>query len=261
MSTPTAVTLRLGKRPPKFDPQTLMLARYVDRSALAVPSTSGGRALAAHTPLGMFLNNLHGDCTMAGRGNLRRFWASITGKPTDVVTDDDVIQAYSRVGGFNPANGANDNGCVELDVLNDWRKVPFAGETIDAYAAVNVHDDDLMRASIYLFDGLYGGYALPITAQRQLDAGEPFDVVAQGGSDAFAGSWGGHCMVELDYDEEYVYLGTWGQIVKATWAWVRAYRDEGYVILSRLDQLKADGRTAEQIDLEHLQSDLSAIAA
>ena len=246
--------MKLGKLPPRHDLRTLDLARYVDTSVLPTPPASTRRAETAHTTFAVFGNDKAGDCTIAGRGNLRRFWAAITSRAAPV-TDTDVLTAYTRLTGYDPATGANDTGAVELDVLNDWRKVPFAGETIDAYAAIDIRDDEQTRLGIYLFDGIYAGYELPESALEQFRAGEPFTVVPG------APVAGGHCMVEVDYDADGVWLVTWGRLVHATWDWVHTYRDEGYAIISSLDQLLATGLTVDGLDLAHLSADLAAVTA
>lgn len=246
--------LRLGKAPARYDERTLKLARYAD--VLPEPPASSDRREGV--TFGMFGNDRAGDCTCAAMGNARRLWAHLTGRPQPV-TDADVLAAYEAITGYNPATGTGDTGAVELDVLNYWRTEGFAGEKIDGYAAVNLHDQRLVVGAMWVFDGLYIGVQLPATAQAQLAAGEPWTVDTAAGSQAYPGSWGGHAVFAVDWDPQYVYLATWGAIQPATWEWWHTYVDEAYAVLDTPEQFRADGRTAEGFDLEQLRTDLAAL--
>jgi hypothetical protein len=246
--------VKLGKLAPRHDPRTLRLARYVDASRLPTPPASTARAATRHTALEMFGNDVAGDCTFAGVGNLVQFWRSLTDRGAPL-TDEQVIGAYEKLTGYVPGDESTDNGAVELDVLRTWRKDGIGGHRIEAFAAVDLADEELLTAACWLFDGLYIGVELPRTAQHQ----DVWDVDPAGGSAAFPGSWGGHCVVLLDYNTTGPVYGTWGALKQATWAWQRMYCDEAYALLT-VDQVDEHGATAEGFDLEQLRSDLALVA-
>ena len=248
--------MKLGKLAPAYSPRTPKLARYIDLNVLPAPPDSCDRRDGVQ--FGMFHNDAIGDCTCAAMGNARRLWAHLTGR-AEPVTDDDVLSAYEAISGYDPASGANDNGAVELDVLRYWQQTGFAGEKIDGYAAVNLHDERLFRGAMWVFDGLYLGVALPATAQEQVHAGQPWTVDTSAGSQAYPGSWGGHAVYAVDYDAQYVYLATWGTIQPAAWDWIDTYVDESYAVISSVDQLDDKGVTAEGFNLDQLKADLAAL--
>lgn len=84
-----------------------------------------------------------------------------------VPTDDEIIKAYSAITGYDPLTGVNDNGAVEIDVLNHWRRTGIAGRTIRAYVAVEPGNHDHVKDAVELFGNCYIGVGLPISAQRQ----------------------------------------------------------------------------------------------
>lgn len=172
-----------------------------------------------------------------------------------VIPDSDIVKAYSDVTGYNPSTGANDTGAAALDVLNYWRKNGVSGHTIFAYAKINVLNIPHVKYAIYMFGGAYLGLELPISAQTQ----DIWDVPPTGtaSGSGLAGSWGGHAVCAIGYDANYIYLISWGQIKKATWAFFTAYCDEAYVIIS--SDFAKSGKLPNGFDFTTLQADLAAL--
>lgn len=245
--------MKLGKLAPRHDARTLQLRRYVDTSRLPTPPAETARAAARKTPFQMYGNDTAGDCTIAGVGNFTQFWHSLTGEGTPL-TQDQVLAEYEGLTGYRPGDPSTDNGAVELDVLNAWRKGGIGGHSITAFAAVDLAEDELLTAAVYLFDGLYIGVQLPATAQNQ----DVWDYDPTAGTAAFPGSWGGHCVDLVDYNKVGPVYATWGALKQATWAWHHTYCDEAYALMAG-DQLTAEGRTAEGFDTEALKSDLALV--
>lgn len=245
--------VKLGKRPPARDPRTLRLTKYVDRSTLPTPPAQTARAATRHTPFQMFGNDKAGDCTIAGVGNLTEFWASLTGHGTPLTTDE-VLAAYCDLTGYVPGDPSTDNGAVELDVLRAWRKTGIGGHSVAAFAAVDLADEELFTAGAFLFDGLYIGVLLPTNAQHQ----QVWDYTPNDATAAVPGSWGGHCVVAVDYNATGPVYATWGALKQATWSWHHAYCDEAWAVITG-DQLGTNGHTAEGFDTAQLQADLCLI--
>src|SRR5579872_3337219 len=174
--------LVLGKQPRRDDPRTLKLARYLLPSLPAVQSACDLSGKVA-VPWGMYRNDSLGDCTCAAAGHMVMLWSAIAGKPV-VPAETDILAAYNAV------NGGVDQGAVELDVLNLWRKTGIGGDTLLAFAEVDPANGDHVRQAFCLFEGLYIGLQLPLSASDQFHAHQPWTPVA--GPQGQTGSWGGH---------------------------------------------------------------------
>jgi hypothetical protein len=238
-------TLPIGKQPVKIDNRTLRFEKYL-KTELPVPPytldlTKGLKRW------GMMGNDKYGDCTIASAGHLIMLWTQEIGKiikPTARQIEKDY---------FNITNG-EDTGCVELDVLNYWRKNGIAGHKIGAYAGIKLNNSTLIQLGLDLFNGIYIGLALPLSAQSQV--GKVWDVISITGNGE-PGSWGGHAVPIVAYDDKYLYCVTWGKIQKMTWRFWTAYCDEAYCIIS--NDYISGGKTIEGFDLAALQADLLQI--
>jgi hypothetical protein len=249
----TLANMKLGKRAPRIDPRSLQLANYLRLAALPVlPAQEnwGGKV----TAWGMMKNDTIGDCTCAAAGHLIEEWTSNVGQEV-VPSDDAIVAAYSAITGYDPQTGNNDNGAVELDVLNYWRKTGIADRKIDAYVALEPSNHDHIRAAVYIFGGCYIGLALPITAQTQRVWSVP-----PGGpqGDGAPGSWGEHAVPVVAYDALGLTVVTWGALKQMTWSFWETYCDEAYAILSE-DFVDVNKIAANGIDLPTLMADLKEV--
>ena len=57
----------------------------------------------------------------------------------------------------------------------------------------------------------------------------------------------GHYVPIIGYDANYLYVVTWGQIQKMTWAFYDKYNDEAWVMLSQ--EMFNSGKSPEGFDL------------
>jgi hypothetical protein len=243
---------KLGKLLPKHDVRTLQFANYLETSILPSPPVTYSWS-AKVKKWGMMKNDTIGDCTIAAAGHLIEEWTADNGK-LFTPTDTQIIQAYSAITGYNPKTGANDNGAVETDVLNYWRKSGIAGHKIFAYAGLEPGNHNHVQDSVYLFGGCYIGLALPVSAQSQnVWSVPPGGATGQGAP----GSWGGHAVPVVAYDNSTLTIVTWGQLKKMTWGFWDAYCDESYAIISP-DFLNKN-KAPNGFDLAALTSDLKAI--
>ena len=250
--------MRLGKLPRRHDPRTLKLARYM-KSTLP-PAPPGVNYTRGITDWGMMLNDQLGCCTIAAVGHAVQTWTA--NASSELIFPDPVILDYYRSwDGYNPADPSTDQGGVELDVLNDWRQQGFAGQALDAYAAIELGQRvyptlpalDVMDA-IWLCGGAYIGVELPLTAQDQ----DVWDITHDHSPDAQPGSWGGHALYLLAYDQDTLTCITWGQLKKMTWTWFSQYCSEAYALVSK-DWLKASGVSPSGFDLAALEADLKLV--
>jgi len=247
--------MKLGKQRARHDPRTLMLADYIDSTTL--PPSPAARDWGARIDpksWGMMLNNHIGDCTCAAAAHLIQDWTSNNaGEIT--LGDPQVLDAYEAVSGYDAKSGSNDNGAVETDVLNYWRHTGIGGRTIKAYVALEPGNRDHVRDAINLFGGCYIGLALPISAQAQ----QTWMIPPGGATGTGApGSWGGHAVAVVAYNERRVTCVTWGTLKQMTWDFFTTYCDEAYAVLS---PDWSDGKsTPVGFDMETLENDLKQLS-
>ncbi len=247
---------KLGKRPARIDRRTLRLEQYLNPAQL--PPLPDECSWADKIPAGgwpMMANDQLGDCTCAAAGHMIEAWTANTGQPF-TPADADIVAAYSAVSGYNPQTGANDDGAVELDVLNYWRQHGIAGHPIAAYVAIDPRNVDHVRAAIYLFGGIYIGLSLPLSAQNQRVWSVPFFGAWGHGS---PGSWGGHAVPNLAYDANGMTCVTWGALMRMTWAFFHTYCDEAYAVLSADWINQQAGKSPAGFDLATLEADLNEV--
>jgi hypothetical protein len=244
---------KLGRKPARRDPRTLQLANYVDHGIL--PSVPGhfnwGRAVD-NWPV--MLNDRLGDCTCACVGHTIQCWTANAGQEV-ILPDDEILHLYEAVSGYDPATGANDDGAVELDVLNYWRQTGVAGHQIAAYVALEPGNHDHMRIATFLFGAVYTGIALPQTIQGQ----EVWSVPPEGPNGAGApGSLGGHAVPVVGYDASGYTCITWGYEQRLTYGFADTYMEESYAIISP-EWVTQGKRAPSGFDLVALQNDLAAL--
>lgn len=218
--------LKLGKAPPKryYADVAIHAEDYINLTKLPAPPKtlpSIGRGI----DYGMFLNDRYGDCTIASISHMVQTHSKLEG---DAVrpTDTEVMGLFHSTG---VDEGLSDNdGRVMLDVLKYLKTTGYhigsSTNKILGYAAVDPTDYELVRACTWLFGGLYGGYALPLSAQAQV--GATWKVVA--GPSGAPGSWGGHAIFNTVPGT----CITWSQRQSMTWSWHKAYCDEKYAVLT-----------------------------
>ena len=248
---------RLGKKPPQPDPRDFLLSKYLTTLPRipAVRNWSEGV-----TDWGMLGNDVCGDCVPAAVAHTVMEMTNDADGPMVMPTTDQVISFYSTITGeegaaYNPANGANDDGCVITDALNEWRKNGFLGHKLGAYAKVNLNDPKYMRAAIDLFGAVNIGVQLPITAQWQ-DTWFVSDPTLQG--DAAPGSWGGHSVPLIGYniEKKNFLCVTWGALKIIKWSFLPTYCDEAWALLST-DWTDGSKVAPSGFDLAQLQADLN----
>jgi len=247
--------LKLGKQTARHDPRTLLLASYVTP---ALPTAPASFDLTTKVSAwGMMDNDQIADCTCAAAGHLLMEWTANAGKKMFTPADKQIVAAYSAITGYNPTTGANDNGAVEIDVLNYWRQSGIAGHKIGAYVALEPANHAHIMDSVYIFEGCYIGLRLPKSAQAQVQNHQTWSVPPGGPTgDGAPGSWGGHAVPVVAYDARGVTVVTWGALQTMTWSFWETYCEEAYAILSN-DYLTKKKQTPQGFNLQQLQVDLA----
>lgn len=200
---------------------------------------------------GMLANDSVGDCTMAGAAHTAMA-VDRYGQGRDlVITDREVLEAYAAVSGYDGTE-ATDIGATLQDALDYWRKTGIAGNQIVAFAFLDAHDLDLVRACIAAFGSVYTGMWVPSSAMAQLDRGETWQVVAR------SRNLGGHCVPLGAYDPDTFSCVTWGKVQKMTVEFYLRYFDEVAVPID-LDWLSATGTSPAGVDIGGLNTDFEAL--
>jgi hypothetical protein len=239
---------RLGKLPPKLDRRTLKLARYLVVEK-APPKADYITGKVPQFP--MLLNSDYGNCTICGPLHMRQVWNANTSRDF-APTDQMALEGYQAACGYVPGRPETDQGGNMLDVLRFWRTVGIGGETILAYAKVDVTDRNEVKLAIAIFGAIYTGAMLPLSAQGQ------GIWHMTGGPRAKVGSWGGHAYMIPKYERYHVHNVTWDEVIPATYRWNDTYCDEAYVVFSR-EWVTGEGRSPTGIDLTNFVKDLSRV--
>jgi len=248
---------KLGKLPPRHDRRTLHFANYVRDQLPQPPASCAWSGKVASWP--MMLNDRLGDCAIAGPGHQIEAWTANAGAEF-TPTDDQILAAYSAVSGYDPATGAGDNGCVELDVLNYWRANGIAGHKIGAFVALEPRNHQQVQEGLWLFGGVYIGLSLPLSAQNQQVWSAPVAPwLAHMLPQYQPGSWGGHAVYVVDYDQRGLTCVTWGALQRMTWSFLDTYCDEAWGIVSQ-DWIEQSGQAPSGFDLAALTADLAELA-
>lgn len=179
----------------------------------------------------MYGNADWGDCVEAEQGHHEEAFSFYGGHVLVEVTDQDVIDAYSEITGFDPNAGPpgenpTDQGTLIQDAMSYWRKTGVGGHRIAAFAEVSVADMTEVKSALAAFGPLSIGINFPASAMDQFDAGEPWDVVKHTSVE------GGHCVAVVGYDAHYLYVVTWGQVQKMTQAFWNKYVEEAWAPIS-----------------------------
>ncbi len=246
-------SMRLGKLAARHDNRTLLFAKYASPTLPLPPPAKDWGSKVKSWP--MYANDRIGDCTCAAAGHMVEAWTSQAKKAIAVPTDKEVLAAYEQVSGYNPRTGANDNGAVELDVLKYWRKTGIGSHKLGAFVYVEPKNHLHVKQSVMLFGGIYIGLTLPVSAQDQ----DVWTVPAGGTNGPGApGSWGGHAVNVVAYDDHGITVITWGAKKRMTWAFWDAYCEEAYALLSR-DFINAKGAAPSGFNLAQLKKDLGLL--
>lgn len=250
------MNVKLGKKAAKFDKRTLRLAKYFKLDLPAAPASVDWTK--GITSWGVMKNDELGDCTCAAIAHAVQVWTANTGSEV-TISDDVVLQTYSKFCGYDPNDPNTDQGGAELDVLNQWRSNPVDGHKLLAFADPDPKDAEHVKQAINLFGGVYIGVGLPMTAHNQFFANQPWTVIGDVQTDyeCLPNSWGGHAVFVCAYDENGLTCITWGQLQKMDWTFWQAYCDEAHALLGE-DWLNAN-KAPNGFDYEELNEDLQDV--
>ena len=225
-------TFRGGKLPAQPARPHLSLSAVLQERLAAPPASADWQSNSITWP--MYANDAVGDCTCAGVGHMVN-QLTFYGTGTEVLpAEASVIDMYSAITGYTPADPNSDTGAYCQDVLKYWRTTGLEGHKIVAYASLDVSNLNEIKQAIALFGTVYVGLNFPNTAMDQFNNGQPWDVVPG------ARIEGGHCVIVGAYGSGKLGLVTWGAETQMTEAFWKKYVDEAWVVLDA-DGLKKAG--------------------
>jgi hypothetical protein len=195
------------------------------------------------------------NCTIAGCGHAIQVCGLNVGYTFagETLPDAVIEGAYSSWDGYVPGDPSTDNGGVELDVLNNWRKSGLGGHHLIGFADPAVSNLTEIKQAISLFGGVYIGFNVP---QSVMDnASDPTVLWDVNGDNTIIG---GHAVYIPKYDAD----GTltcisWGQLYRMSAAFWAQFVDEAHALL--LATWIRNNKTPSGFDLAGMQTDLAAI--
>jgi len=245
---------KLGKHPPVVDDRTLRFSDYVTTALPTPPDSVTYYQKVPSWP--MYYNDQYGDCTCAAAGHMIQNWTA--NAATEISPpDQSVLTFYEHFVGTPPPP---DEGCDMLSVLRYWRKTGLDQHKVTAFTSLTLKNHTQAKNAIDLFGGIYIGVALPnFTVSGQDIVSIPW-VVPSGGpvGDAAPNEKNGHCIPAVGYDEDQLWIVTWGVLKSMGWDFYDAYADESYAVLSA-DFIGASGESPEGFDLAALRRDLAQL--
>lgn len=256
MSNLNHLNLKLGKLDPKEGKLSLHLSNYITVEVYYAPVLERNSDISDWTMMG---NNTIGDCTCAAAGHGIMSW---TDDAKNLVTPSlvSIINAYVAVSGYNPSTGQNDNGAACTTVLDYWKDTGINGHKIAGYTYVNVHNGVELKQAIYTFGLIYIGIQLPVALQSQINESTwtiPNAETTSLTGDWAPGSWGGHCVIVIGYNEHGLDIVSWGKRYTMSWAFWKCYIQEAYAIIS--EDFLSNGKAINGLNITQLQSDLNLV--
>jgi hypothetical protein len=209
----------------------------------------------------MYLNDELGDCVIAARYHrIGQLTALAKGKAF-VAAREQLLADYHRVGGYVVGNEATDQGCDMVTNNNDGVSVGYADGSKDlGWVVLDGTNFEELKAAVWLFEGSVDlGIELPDAWVSPFPSnGGVWDVAGDPNPN------NGHCVQVIDYDEDGVWVSTWGIVVKITKAALAKYLSksawgEAYLHLSP-DQITAgNARAPNGVAWEDLVADFDRL--
>lgn len=250
------MTLYLGKKPALIPAGLHDLTYYVagalpkPPASVAVPVVPNPGTAAGGGAWGMLGNDQYGNCGVAGIEH-------------GFMADVSLVKAK----GFTPPTAAQntayylkyDNNVDEGVVLSSFlayvEKNKFYGSTIEAYAPVAYSDIPTLQFCVATYGFAYVGINVTDAMMAACQG-----VVWQPWTQAMLNSPidGGHCVIIVGYDDQYLYVVTWGGIQKITYGAWHGMSDEAWAVITGSQvTANSDGRG---VNLAALKADISKLS-
>ena len=202
---------RLGRNPSEEKDlnRRLKLENYF--SLLPIPAATTWRNKASKSLATVLGNDVYGDCVVVAGAHCTGVTSANT-HLEKVYTTKEITDIYFYL------SGGRDNGLNMLYFLKYWKATGIIGEKCGPYLAVP-NDWDKICAAISVFGPVFAAFAPVPNAWME---SEIWDFPSRGA--------GGHAIAMVDYDKDYIYISTWGDIRKLTRNGLSIF-DELYIVL------------------------------
>lgn len=232
----------LGRLPSKHDPRTLRLKNYLLKPRLYFPSSYD-------PPKNVVLwgvqgNDDYGNCVIVCAAHMIQNMKAQKSNLPSPISDSAVIELSRIMGALNGYN--------ILDRLKYWRKEGMWSNKLWAFTMIQPSNPVDIKVAIAEFGSADIGLNLPLAWQDD----QIWDVGS--GRSYQPGSWGGHSVPLVGYDEKGVWCVTWGELQKITWEGLFRYCDEAYAVIDP-EWIALDGLTPSGFDLAKLHADLQVV--
>lgn len=246
----------LGRVRSIHDPRTLHLRNYIAVDTLPVPPV---RELLDNTvSWPMLANDKFNCCTSAAAGHMVHHWTTANQNGV-FLNDDDILVAHAKLTGDHLGDPVS-----MLSALKFWRKTGIGNHRIHSYMSAGHAKTDTLQGVIFLFGAAYIGLDLPdftMSGDAAQILATPWEIPANASPEATAPQEkNGHCVAAIGYDENSIYVVTWGTLKSMSWDFFTRYTDEVYAVLST-DWVLQDKQSPSGFDLKTLQHDLALATA
>ena len=218
MAPPSSFAYKFGRRK-MVAPKTCM--RFRDYQQLSFPEAppSGSYRPAASTALAqMYGNDQLGDCVIAWMAHAIGTFTGNAGEETAIFSNDQIVEIYSAIGGYNPADPSTDQGCDENTALDYWLATGFVGHKIAGFVSIDATNPKDCASAVWLFETLMFGVALPQPWPGQATGpGFVWDVAGEPDPNQ------NHCFGSVSWDEKGLGVETWGMDGSITYEAVAKY--------------------------------------
>lgn len=248
---------KLGRLPRIFNPKVMHMSAILGAKSVPTPPDSVDWTKGI-TEWGIMNNDTLGCCTCAGVFHARQVWtANALTEKTE--TDDSVLKLYEEACGYVPGNASTDQGGIEQNVLSYILNtgIPLSDGTRDkivAFMEVDPRNTVDVKVTINDFGVAYIGFDVPMSIYDE--NGEPKTIWEYDSNNSAIE--GGHCIICVGFDQNYVTAISWGQIYKMSWEFFHAYVSECYAICSN-DWIATTGKTPLGMSIDELETLMSAI--
>ncbi len=250
------------KRPVSFAPR-LELKNYLKPEIPAPPPVCGYMRAAKPEVHRMYLNDQIGCCVESavahaigvfGAQNQARWFFS----------DEEIVKMYSDMGGFVPDDPSTDQGTNISDALRVWQTSGVSGpggiHKIVGSVSVDITNHQEYKTAIWLFENLILGLELPDAWTNPFPSENGFVWHSAGHPDPEQG----HCILATNYDEDHIYISTWGMNGVMTNAAFQKYcapfhGGEVFAVLSEDIINRAEQRAPNGINFHTLIADIHAL--
>lgn len=251
------MSFKLGRLPRSFNPKIMHMSAIFGARNIPVPPETVDWTKGI-TDFGMMMNDTLGCCTCAAVFHARQIWtANILVEQTE--PDACILKLYEAATGYNPSDPSTDQGGIEQNVLSYIMNtgIPLGNgntDKISAFMEVDPRNIQDVKVTINDFGVAYIGFGVPESIYDE--TGMPKTIWEY--DPLHSTVEGGHAIICVGYDADYVTIVSWGGLYKMSWEFFTHYVDEVYAICSS-DWISSTGKTPLGMTEDELKVLMAAI--